>query len=484
MQPLSVFAMGDKEFRARMQSYLIDVGLDRVFNASALPNPKEAFVIEPYVSHTSMAATRAAARLLLGQPHAPSGFFHNVTTRLASKTAAEALAGVLVNRVSLIVSNGAAKRCAARGVAWRGSDQPGLGYRQDAAPQYRGITVGYFKVHCSDWNHIVPLDVTLATLIGIADSNADGFVTRPELVRSILRWPSVSAQLHRATCLSLPIGHDSRLRRFLEVGAQAMDSVPTTKPKSHAPQEQSSSSTMSRAGVAPCMYWAQEALTLLHHLPTNQSVVMAQIERHAALLMGPFVRPLSRTERFWSGGESLQDAQANNRTGSTTEMHWHAAAREYAEAFFALADGDANGLLAFNELRAAARPGRLLPLCWRAGTWLGDAAAAQVSAHAGAGDDTHATLQQSRPASSLNANVQTSINFAGRLLALQTEFLKRRAYHSWQRSDGLAPALIASSMLYARASVCCLRWCGDRPAVPADGRRAECRQCTSFSTQL
>lgn len=482
MKPLFTFAMGDKESLYRMQSYLGSVGLDRVFNVSAKSStprlqamdPK--WALEPYVAHTSMLATQTAARLLLGHPYSPYGYFHNVSQKLASKTSAEALAGVLVNRISLILSNGAANKCAVQGVAWRGSGRPGAGYRQDAAPAYRSLPVGYRKVHCSDWAHIIPLDVTLAALISIADSDADGLVTRAELARSIVQQPSISAQLHRATCLSLPIGQDSRLRQFVIGGAQKRSSVPDAKPMSHAWDGQRSSGTSSRA--AAWMYWAQESLALLHQLPTNQSVVMAQIKRHAEPLMEPFVRSLSRSERFWGAGESADDTKRSDYNETVTGTQWHAAAREYAEALFGLADGDADGLLSFDELRAAARPSGLAPLCWRAGTWLGDAAATQTS---GANGDAHS--RQSRLTPGVNASAEASIDFAGRLSSLQTEFQSRKPYHSWLHSDVLAPSLIASSMLYLRASVCCLRSCGVADERPVSAE-ADCRRCRSFSTQL
>jgi hypothetical protein len=151
-----------------MRPFLSRVGLDNVSSHAI------AGLQEPFASHSSVVATRDGARVLLRPPRGTQSVFGAVEPLLASKDLAEALAatptptpapaptpnsnpsltpyqalaGVIVNRISLIASNGAATGCAASSIPWKASRANS--YTEDAKPAYRAAAIGYRKVHRSD----------------------------------------------------------------------------------------------------------------------------------------------------------------------------------------------------------------------------------------------------------------------------------------------------------------------------------------------
>ena len=116
---------------------------------------------------------------------------------LSSKEFAEALAGVIVNRISLIASNGAATGCAASSAPWEASRAGS--YIEDAQPAYLNASIGYRKVHCSDWMRMSASDVAFAGMMSLADEDQDGLMSRSELARSMTERTTAWAYALRAT---------------------------------------------------------------------------------------------------------------------------------------------------------------------------------------------------------------------------------------------------------------------------------------------
>lgn len=263
MKPLYVFAAPRVSITHShpMRLYLSRVGLNKV-SSEAVDGLQE-----PFVSHSSVLATLDGARLLLRPPSGAQSVFGAVGPMLSSKDFAEALAGVIVNRISLIASNGAATGCAASSAPWKASRAGS--YIEDAQPAYLNASnIGYRKVHCSDWTRMSASDVAFAGIMSLADEDQDGLISRSELARSMTERATAWAYALRATCLTFPFGHDRALRSFVERGpawpgmGEPLVSIVRSARRRHQ-----------REGAIspPCMFWAEEALALNFVLPTTLS---------------------------------------------------------------------------------------------------------------------------------------------------------------------------------------------------------------------
>ena len=469
MKPLYVFAEPKVALRGAMRPYLDRVGLGNVSSRAI------AGVQEPFASHSSVVATLDGARLLLRPPRGTHSVFGAVEPKLASKVLAEALAGVIVNRISLIASNGAAMGCAASSIPWKGSRVGG--YTEDAQPRYLKAAIGYRKVHCSDWMRMHASDVTFTAMLRFADENQDGLMSRRELALSITERPAAWAYALRATCLSFPFGRDMSLRRFIERGpawpgvGEPVVSIMRSARFRHQREWAISS---------PCMFWAEEALALLFVLPTSTAQLQAQIEQAAEPLIGTLTRKLSGKDRFW------RPLEYPRRNGSHTESRSNhdgqALGRELAEALFAMSDTDGDGLVSFDDLKVAvSKPSStssiLVPACWRAGGWFGALLSERSTGPGLAARKNNGPKLIPRRASLLAAGIPqlapdqlAAVDFEARLRNLQT-FGRAKMYHSWQSSNGLAQSLSAGSLLYARAALCCERCAGSQE-----------RRCSSFDS--
>ena len=446
MKPLYVFAAPRVSITHSnpMRLYLSRVGLNNV-SSEAVDGPQE-----PFVSHSSVLATLDGARLLLRPPSGAQSVFGAVEPMLSSKDFAEALAGVIVNRISLIASNGAATGCAASSATWEASRAGS--YIEDAQPAYLNASIGYRKVHCSDWMRMSASDVAFAGMISLADEDQDGLMSRSELARSMTERATAWAYALRATCLTFPFGRDRALRSFVERGpawpgmGEPLVSIVRSARRRHQ-----------REGAIspPCIFWAEEALALNFVLPATLSMLPSQIGQAADALIGALTRKPSRQNRFWwrNVGHPRQngsDAVSRSDHDGATLKALHG--RELAEILFAMSDTDGDGLVSFDDMKVAVtKPGSisstLVPACWRAGGWLG------------------ALLKGGRTSPGLAAGVPqlapdqlAAVDLQARLRSLQA---RAKPWNFWHTSEKLSPSLSAGSLLYARAALCCER-CGDR----------------------
>ena len=450
MKPLYVFAAPrvSTTHSDPMRLYLSRVGLNKV-SSEAVDGLQE-----PFVSHSSVLATLDGARLLLRPPSGAQSVFGAVEPMLSSKDFAEALAGVIVNRISLIASNGAATGCAASSAPWKASRAGS--YIEDAQPAYLNASnIGYRKVHCSDWTRMSASDVAFAGIMSLADEDQDGLISRSELARSMTERATAWAYALRATCLTFPFGHDRALRSFVERGpawpgmGEPLVSIVRSARRRHQ-----------REGAIspPCMFWAEEALALNFVLPTTLSKLHSQIGQAADALIGALGRKPSRQNRFWwrNVGHPRQNGSdavsRSDHDGATLKSRQALHGRELAEILFAMSDTDGDGLVSFDDMKVAVtKPGSitsiLVPACWRAGGWLG------------------ALLKGGRTSPGLAAGVPqlapdqlAAVDLQARLRSLQA---RAKPWNFWHTSEKLSLSLSAGSLLYARAALCCER-CGDR----------------------
>ena len=185
----------------RTREFLTGVGLLGA-NASAKSLRKVLDIESTSANHNALSASYEGLLQMLSTPDGadaklPAGgtsvFDH---PKAVQKTHGEYLTGLIINRL-------AQKSC------------PELQWRAPTSWQHNTPDSGFYKMHGSDFSWIVPADVVISTLLQLADTNQDGRASRSELTDAILSRPSSWSTLWLSTCMAFPFGADKRAAEFV-----------------------------------------------------------------------------------------------------------------------------------------------------------------------------------------------------------------------------------------------------------------------------
>ena len=208
-------------WRVRMIEHLIGVGLLPA-NASHL-HPKDAKrrnaahgggIRAMSANHNAVAASLDGLNQMLASPGTrlaaggQSVFDH---PKPVLKMQSEFLTGVLITQLAQRHQRGTPRS------SWY---CPQLAWRAPTRPENNTPDSGFYKLHGSGFQWILPSDVVLSALLQLADANQDGRVSRAELTAAILGHPKEWSTLWHAACLAFPIGADSEAARFVVHGPE------------------------------------------------------------------------------------------------------------------------------------------------------------------------------------------------------------------------------------------------------------------------
>lgn len=291
----SASVVGSKSSRMRSMTFLTGVGL---LDANASAKARRAVWRSNAANHNAISASYEGLRQMLAplDGRLPAGgksvFDHPMAV---AKMHTEFLTGVIVR----LLANRHLHRRQPIGVS---SSCPPLVWRAQTHSAKNTPESGFYKLHGSGFNWILPSDVVLSTLLQLVDADQDGRASRAELLAAIIQRPGPWSVIWHATCLAFPFGADSAAAQFLVSGppvlsgrrlasllARARQQVKNVLDRPDSTDAQGHTSCGRRYDT---WYWAEKALIMLHMTPTPSSA------RRVALT-GTLPRTIN-LERTWA----------------------------------------------------------------------------------------------------------------------------------------------------------------------------------------
>ena len=496
--------VGSKSSRSRAIAFLQGVGL---LTANTSAESRRAVWRTNAANHNAIAASHKGLHQLLVPLNArlPAGgknvFDH---PKAVAKMHTEFLTGVIVKLLAGQRQGGKALKC------------PPLAWRAPTHVANNTPESGFYKIHGSGFNWILPSDVVLSTLLQLADADQDGRASRAELIAAILRRPGPWSSIWHAACLAFPFGADGAAAQFVLRGPRLLSGRRLALLVARAREQVKSvldrPDSMEAQGYSSCgrrydaWFWAEKALMMLDGTPrmarrmamTGTLPQRINFERTwADPLNDMYAEPfqdemmmglLQKGEAFWGvrdgqepGVGAVHERLRNSGGDVIPTRELHRFAERLADAIFTDSSASAERGLNFLELRRIfRRDGFLslvvLPMCLIYPS-IGYRISSTGAWHLRNSTDPFRTINGYRSRTplrlQLNDSQLTAFDFTVRLNSTVLPRWVNIAPGIWrmQRWDNInngkvLQCLVSAGLLYARAALACLRCQLELPAVP------------------